>query len=248
MNTTAHASYSFFIYLVILQLGWHIWPNGIMCCLGLVAGMSPDFDSLYHLIVKKGDVNDQNFQHHLHYWTHWPSSYLPILIVVIFCLIFNFYPQYAIIAIVGPGSHLFFDSISCGDGMMWAAAWWKIKQGEFGKFTNLDSKKTDGYHGNYWGARYRQTKYFILENLAAGGVITILVYLAINSAVDFPLFISFTIVIVSVIEGFRGVDAKYKQEPPQGRYADYHAYPPYIAWYQKKYGIIPPKKYEKETR
>ncbi len=243
MNTTAHASYSFFIYLVILRLAWQIWPNGIMCLGGLIAGISPDFDGIYHAIIKKGDINDQNFQHHLHYWTHWPSSYFPVVIIVVFSLIFDFYPQYAIIAIVGPGSHLVFDSISCGDGMMWGAAWWKIKRGEFGKFTNLDSKKTDGYHGQYWSARYRQTKYYILENIAAGGVIVFLVYFALNGALDFPLIISFLFISGSVVVSFFGVEAKYKQEPPQGRYADYHVYPPYVAWYQKKYGTLPPKKY-----
>jgi len=108
-------------------------------------GDCPDLDGVYHTIIKKGNINDQNFQHHLYYPTHWPSTYLPVVIAFLFSLIFDFYPQYFLIAVVGPGTHLIFDSISCGDGMMWAAAWWKVKRGEFGKFTNLDSKMTDGY-------------------------------------------------------------------------------------------------------
>jgi hypothetical protein len=247
MNTTAHASYSFFIYLLILQLGWQTWPNGIMCFFSLFAGIVPDLDGVYHTIIKKGNINDQNFQHHLYYPTHWPSSYIPVVIAFVFSLIFDFYPQYFLIAIVGPGSHLIFDSISCGDGMMWAAAWWKIKRGEFGKFINLDSKKTDGYHGQYWTARYRQTKYFILENIAASGVIAFLIYFVFNGALDFWLLLSLLGIGGSMVLGVIGVDAKYAQEPPQGRYADYHTYPPYVLWYQKRYGRLPQKKYGKES-
>ncbi|OLS15014.1 MAG: hypothetical protein RBG13Loki_1332 [Promethearchaeota archaeon CR_4] len=244
MNTTAHASYSFFIYVLILQVGWHVWPNSMMCFLSLLAGIAPDLDAAYHTIVKKGNINDPTFQHHLHYWTHWPSSYLPVVIAFAFSLIFDFYPQYFLIAVVGPVSHLFFDSISCGDGMMWTAAWWKVKRGEFSKFTNFDAKKTDGYHGLYWSARYRQTKYFILENIAAGCVILFLVYLSLNGGLDVWHILSFISIGGVIFLGIKGVDAKYLQEPPQGRYADYHTYAPYVDWYQKKYGSSPPKKYK----
>src|SRR5271157_1396300 len=247
MNTTAHAAYAFLIYCFILQLFWHIWPNGCICFFIIAAGMAPDLDGVFYVAIRKQSMNDPKSQHHLHSWTHWPSSYIPIVIVVALSIIFDFYPQVFLIALIGPGSHLLFDSISCGDGMMWTATWWGVKKGKFGKFVNLDSKKTDGYHGDYYTARYRQTKYFLLENIGAIAVIAILIWQWWVQGFDLGFVGGLLEIGVTVGLGLRPIDPKYLSEPPLGRYADYHVDPNYVAWYQAKYGMLPPKKYGNEN-
>jgi hypothetical protein len=243
MNTTAHGAYAFLIYVLFLQLFWHAWPNGFMCFFIIAAGMAPDLDGVYYVVIKKQSMNDPKSQHHLHSWTHWPSSYIPLVIVVALSIAFQFYPQYFLIALVGPGSHLLFDSISCGDGMMWGASWWGVKKGNFAKFINLDSAKTDGYHGEYYTARYRQTKYFLLENIAAIIVNAFLIWRNIVQGFDIWYGGAILALAGSAIIGLRPVNPKYREEPPLGRYADYHIDPSYIVWYQAKYGSLPPKKY-----
>lgn len=171
MNSTAHGAYAFAIYLTLYQILWHAWSSSLLCFFAIAAGMAPDLDALYYIVVNKQSINEQRSQHHLYSWSHWPSSYLPLAFAFALSLVFNFYPAYFLIALVGPFSHCLFDSIACGDGMMWGMSFWRKRRGEFARFTNLDARTTDGYHGTYYFARYRQTKYFILENIAAVGKI-----------------------------------------------------------------------------
>ncbi|MHA1368523.1 MAG: metal-dependent hydrolase [Promethearchaeota archaeon] len=234
MNGTAHASYSFLVFSTISYFLLHSIPTGGMCFLALLFGVFPDFDGIYWRIKKgKKAIEDTNtFQHHLYYPTHWPVSYIPILILTIFVFAFNFYPLYFLAITVGVYSHLIFDSISCGDGMNWGAPWGR-------RFINLFSEKTDGYHGLYWSARYKKTIFFKIENIAALISIFLLITYIFLRPSGWILYVVGIVGIVGfMISGFKPIDEKYLQEPPGGRYNDYRMIPEF-------YNKLPEKNKEK---
>ncbi|MHA1294597.1 MAG: metal-dependent hydrolase, partial [Promethearchaeota archaeon] len=160
-----HAAYAFLSYYLLYSIfigqiipGWAVF-------LVIFFGIFPDFDGLYWIIKKKGEINTE-FQHHLYYWTHWPLSYIPCIIIFFLSLTFNFYPIYFLIPVVGIYcGHLIPDSISTGDGVMWGKIPWKKKR--YARYINLFSNKTDGYHGHYWEARYRTTITFKIGRIAS---------------------------------------------------------------------------------
>ena len=244
MNITAHGAYAFAIYFAFYTIFWHTCASGILCFFIIAAGMVPDFDSVYYIIAKKQSINDPLSQHHLYSWTHWPSSYSPFIIFFALSLMFNAYPEYFLITIVGPYAHCLFDSVSCGDGMMWGMSFLRKRRGEYARFVNLDARATDGYHGNYYFARYRRTKYFIIENVTAVGVISFVCWRILLTGFDIWYGGTLAVMIGTIFMGLRRVDPKYFAEPPQGRYADYHADPAYVTWFQKRNGYSPPRKYE----
>ncbi len=240
MNTTAHGSYALLLYSLIAWLAWGVLPTGIMAFFAVIFGISPDFDGIYYRLAKKGEIGN-DFQHHLYFWTHWPLSYLPLVILFTISAIFQFYPYIFAIPMIGIYSHMIFDSMGCGDGLMWGKIPWKKDQ--FARYVNLFSSRTDGYHGGYWSVRYRKTIFFKIENIAALGCIVLLVYIARSYGIDGWVVIAIMAFVGFILSGFTKLDPKFYAEPENGRYADYHVYPVYVEWYRQKYGTEPPKKY-----
>ena len=222
-----HSSYAFLLYFLV----YLVWKGTIIpgwaVFLILFAGLFPDLDTIYWIFKKKGKMNTE-FQHHLYFWTHWPISYVPLIFVFVISVLFNFYPEYFIIPVIGIYfGHLLLDSIATGDGVMWGKIPWKKKR--YARYVNLFSRKTDGYHGRYWEARYRKSIFFKLGHLAAiTSIIIILVFQIIYTFIDVFYIISIVYLLVSIIIGLRKVPAEFYKEPPKGRYADYRKNPDYI--------------------
>ncbi|MBD3188812.1 hypothetical protein GF325_18430 [Candidatus Bathyarchaeota archaeon] len=215
MNGTAHASYSFLTYSLISMMFLGTIPTGFLSFFSLLAGMIPDLDAIYWKLRNKGGKSSNSFQHHLYYPTHWPVTFLPLIILTIIAYLTGFLFPFFLALTWGIYCHLIFDSISCGDGMNWGAPWGK-------RFVNLFSSKTDGYHGLYWSARYRRTIFFKLENAAALLSIVILVAFALVTQSGMMWYIiGITGLIVLIITGLTPIEDKYLEEPPGGRYNDY---------------------------
>lgn len=233
MNITAHAVYAFLPYNLIYWLVYNTYPLAGMCVLVILFGCLPDFDYFYWKIKQKSKLStaSMEFQHHLMFPTHWPLTYFPLIIVFIVAWIFNYFPEWFFIPVIGVYSHMIFDSISCGDGLMWGKIPWK--KGQYGRFINLLSKKTDGYHGKFWEARYKQTIFFKMETIAALiSIIICLIYILLGGSLWY-LFVIFTFSVMVYI-GFKKPSPEYYEEPEQGRYADYRKNPDYIAYFKKK--------------
>jgi len=205
----------------------------------VIFGLFPDFDGIYYLIKKRGEGGiDTEFQHHLYYWTHWPISYIPVIIIFIISLIFNFFPEYFMMPVVGIYcGHLMFDSISCGDGIMWGKIPWKKDQ--YGKYINMMPDGSDGYHGVYWEARYRKTIISKIGNIAVLLSIIIISLFQVNSIIEHfnagdPPGISGYLItpiiffIIAFYIGNKKPKLEHLEEPPEGRYADYRLNPTYI--------------------
>jgi hypothetical protein len=195
-------------------------------------GILPDLDGIYYSIKNKNTVHATEFQHHLNSWFHWPICWSPLIVLFLIALIFNFYPEFFILPMLGVYLHLIFDSASCGDGMMWGHGFTKEK---FGKYINLFSEKTDGYHGNYWAVRYRTTIFFKIENILAVLSIMLIVYIMYTTRIFIISgFLSLFGIILFLSEGFFPLDKKYHNEPPEGRYADYRKNEQYLKWMKEK--------------
>ncbi len=221
MNGTAHASYSFLIFTLLHVTLFRNVPTGGLSVLALLFGMFPDIDGLYWKLTTKSVQSDNSFQHHLYYPTHWPVSYLPLVAWVVVSYFLSFHFPYFLAMLVGIYAHLTFDSMGCGDGMNWGAPWGR-------RFVNLFSGKTDGYHGNYWGYRYRKTAFFIVENIAAVACIGLLAWFSTMRPGSAGWYIFAMVGLgVLVLTGFIPIDARYAQEPPGGRYNDYRKIPGY---------------------
>ncbi|MFO8018178.1 MAG: hypothetical protein R6U96_06045 [Promethearchaeia archaeon] len=243
-----HGAFAFLIYYSIWLLfyseGTFILPRHLVFLI-VIFGVFPDFDALYYIVKQRGEgkINTQ-FQHHLMFWTHWPVSYIPLIIIFVISTFFNFYSEYFLTPMIGIYcGHLLFDSISCGDGIMWGKLPWKKDQ--YSPFINLCKGGTDGYHGVYWEARYRDTLICKLGNIAViiaifiistFQIITIVHYLPDpNSPGISGYYLSPVIFfIIGLVHGLREIPEKYLEEPPRGRYADYRINPKYINGLNKK--------------
>ncbi|MHA1341150.1 MAG: hypothetical protein ACTSRZ_12790 [Promethearchaeota archaeon] len=232
MNSTMHATVSWFIYNILYWSIFKIPPTPLGCFLAFLFGILPDFDGIYFSIKNKKASHGTEFQHHLNSWFHWPICWFPLIIVFILSLIFKFYPEYFITPMLGVYLHMILDSAGCGDGMMWFHGFHKT---DFARYINFWSKKTDGYHGNYWSARYRKTIFFKIENF--NGVVVILLSIWYMILEDRFVFLHFLVILATIsfmIVGIIGPDEKYTREPPEGRYADYRKNKLYLEWMKKK--------------
>lgn len=227
-------------YLVYNAIYWSIFktnPPPMANFFVILFGIFPDFDGIPLAFKEKGlKEHDMSFQHHLNSWFHWPIRYVPLLVIFGIIALFGFYPQFVLIPVYGIYMHLLGDSISCGDGMMWYHGW---RMEQFGRYINLWSAKTDGYHGNYWAARYRTTIFYKIELVLGSTVILLSIwYLILDWSILswFFLFITFLIItyfIISIIITATRNLTKYEDEPKEGRYADYRKNPDYLKWMEK---------------
>ncbi len=247
-RTDQHAAYAFLSYYIIWLIffanGEFILPRWLAFFV-IICGIFPDFDAVYFIVKHRGEVKiDNKFQHHLFYWTHWPLSYTPLVILAIISIIFNFYPEYFLMPVIGIYcGHFLFDSISCGDGIMWGKIPWK--KNRYARFINLAKGNADGYHGHYWEARYKQTLIYKIGNIVVLISIILLIIFQILTSIDHfqagnPPGISgyYIVPIIFLIWSFylgnKKTPEKYLQEPPEGRYADYRTNPNYINGLSKK--------------
>jgi hypothetical protein len=239
-----HAAFGFIIYYLI----WIFWKGTFIISgdyryivlLIVIFGIFPDFDTIYWFAKKRGEknINTTEFQHHLYFWTHWPISYIPLIVIFIITLIFNFFPEYFLVPVVGIyGGHLILDSISCGDGIMWGKIPWK--KGRYARYINLLPSVSDGYHGVYWEARYRKTFISKVGNIAIICTIIIISSFLIYSIIDYLdvpnspgisgyYLLPITFFVVMLILELKGVNVERLEEPSEGRYADYRINPIYI--------------------
>ena len=221
-----HAAFAFLSYYLI----YYFWQNSIVpgwiVLLTIIFGVLPDLDIIYWKL--KGGKIDTQFQHHLYYWTHWPISYFPILIIFLISLIFDFYPEYFLIPVISLYiGHFIPDSISTGDGIMWLKLPWKKKR--FARYINLFSSKTDGYHGTFWEARVKKTLFLKFANIAVISAIIIIFILLIESSfLNFFYLISLCFLLFSFLYSFRKIPKHFLKEPPEGRYSDYRVNMDYI--------------------
>ncbi|UYP44595.1 hypothetical protein NEF87_000880 [Candidatus Lokiarchaeum ossiferum] len=230
MDQNAHAAHAFWLYQLTHLIIFSSLPPTYWGTLIIIWGNFPDIDALFHLLQKK-DPNDMNFQHHLEYWTHWPISYIPIFLMAIISWILNWQSEFFLFLVVGILSHLIADSACCGDGLMWRKIPWKSNQ--FSPFVNLFSSKTDGYHGGYWVPRWRQTIMFkisIFETIL--GIFFLSLHTIFIESSFWSIF-GILIFLVTLSLSFWPINTKYKEEPPEGRYADYRKNPQYLAWMER---------------
>jgi len=247
-RTEAHAAYGFLTYylIYIIWMGTFLMPR-YLTFLACFFGIFPDLDAVYW-VIKKRDKGfegkqsiDTEFQHHLYFWTHWPISYSPLILIFIISLIFNFYPEYFLVPVISIYcGHLIPDSISCGDGLMWGKIPWK--KDRYARYINLWSNKTDGYHGIWWEARYRQTIWFKIGSIAVIASIIIILMLYINEilqvlpglAISGYYILPLLFLSGALIIGFKKIPEDNLKEPPEGRYADYRVNLKYINGLREK--------------
>jgi len=197
----------------------------------------PDFDVIYYFFKSKGRLKlTMEYQHHLNSLTHFPLIFSPVIIIFVISVIINFYPLYFLISVVGIYcGHFIIDSIASGDGIMWGKNPFRRKK--YTRFINKYSDKTDGYHGRYWDARYRQTKMAKIGNYAVILVLIIIIFHVLNLYLSnilysrYPrssLFGLILFLIIFLYFGLKKPKEKWLKEPPEGRYADYRINMNYI--------------------
>lgn len=257
-RTDQHAAYALLIYYIIWLIffgnGEFILPR-MLAFFTIIFGIFPDFDAVYFIAKNRGQVKiDNKFQHHLIYWTHWPLSYIPLVALAIISIILGFYPEYFLMPVIAIYlGHFLFDSISCGDGIMWGKIPWK--KDRYARFINVAKGNADGYHGHYWEARYKKTIICKIGNaIVIISIVLLIIFQIITSiehfrAGDPPGISGYYIVpiiflIWSFYLGIKDTPEMFLQEPPEGRYADYRTDPNYINGLSRRNQKKHVKKYE----
>ncbi len=236
-----HSAYGFLIYYLIYVL-WTgtLLMESYLVFLIVFFSMCPDIDATiwvwrYGKNYGKNNKNEEVFQHHFHSMAHYPLTYFPLVIIFIITLIFDFYPLYFILPVVGIyGGHLFMDTFACGDGIMWGKN--PFKKHRYARFINVCCSKTDGYNDVYWEPRYRKTIMSKIGNFAVILSAVIIQILQIVSSIKYYpgtglyYFYLATIVYFTMLLyfGLRKCPKEWSNEPPNGRYADYRINPKYI--------------------
>ena len=236
-----HAAFAFvFYYIIYISFIDFIIPGWIVL-LTFFFGIFPDLDTIYWKL--KGKKINMQFQHHLYYWTHWPLIFTPLILIFFISLVFNFYPLFFLIPVISLYcGHFIPDSIATGDGIMWFKIPWR--RDRFARYLNLFSSKTDGYHGNYWNARFIKTIFSKIADLAVIFTIIILIFFYLYSKIlDFFYIISLIFLVVSFLFNKRKIAQVFYNEPPQGRYADYRKNLNYINGLSQKNKIKHYNKY-----
>ncbi|TFF96628.1 MAG: hypothetical protein EU544_00220 [Promethearchaeota archaeon] len=238
-----HSAFGFLIFYPIYVVWTGNWiMDELAAFLIMFFSMCPDLDIFYGGIIDKGLRNlDETFQHHYFSFIHYPLLYVPLIGLFLLCLILDFFPLYFLIPLVGVyGGHFLPDTISCGDGIMWGKN--PFKKDSYARFINVFCKGTDGYHGLYWDARYRQSFLGKIGNVVVViSVILLQVFQIYVSIESFPdtgisiIYVSLMIyLLISLIMAREEFEHKYLEEPPAGRYQDYRIDPQYIQGLNEK--------------
>jgi len=228
-----HSAFGILIYYLI----YIIWTRSLILPSYYFSrivyfSLLPDFDVIYYFVKSKGRLKlTMEYQHHLNSLTHFPLIFSPVIIIFIISVIFNFYPLYFLISVIGIYcGHFIIDTIASGDGIMWGKNPFSRKK--YTRFINKYCDKTDGYHGRYWDARYRQTKMYKTGNYAVIVVIIIISFhilnLHLSKAPRSSLFSLILFFLILLYFGLRNPKEKWLKEPPEGRYSDYRLNMKYI--------------------
>jgi hypothetical protein len=228
MDITGHSVNALLIYTFVYFLGWHNFPPNYYPFLVLLFGYLPDFDGIYWRLTDHHF--DTSFQHHLYLKTHYPITYLPLVVLFLVTIIFNFHPDLFLIFALGPYVHLACDSIGGGDGIMWGKTW---NKDQFARYFNFGATLPDGYHGKCWKARWHQTNAYKITRVVAFCIIFVIIGVLIGYGFNLSYFLVILYFIITLSIDFIPIDPKFLAEPPEGRYSDYRKHPGYLAWMQK---------------
>ena len=239
-RTEQHAAFGFLIYyfIYILCTGSFVMPSYYISSI-IFFSICPDFDAIVFYIRRRGKFKlDTEFQHHYNSIAHYPLLYIPIIILSIINIAMGSNPLTSVIPVIGIYfGHFLFDTIACGDGIMWGKNPFSRKK--YARFINIYCNKTDGYHGKYWGARYRTTRISKIGNLAVlFCVILFLIFQYSNITPINPVYASYSprnsyhnsimLLLLMLFLGLKFTSKKWRQEPPEGRYSDYRIKEKYI--------------------
>jgi len=239
-RTEQHAAFGFLIYyaIYILWTGSFIMPSYYISSI-IFFSICPDFDAIVFYIRKRGKFKlDTEFQHHYNSIAHYPLLYIPIIILSIINIAMGSNPLTSVIPVIGIYfGHFLFDTIACGDGIMWGKNPFSRKK--YSRFINIYCNKTDGYHGKYWGARYRTTRISKIGNVVVlFCVILFLVFQYSNITMMNPVYTSYSprnsyhnsimLLVLMMFLGLMFTSKKWLREPPEGRYSDYRIKKRYI--------------------
>jgi len=209
--------------------------DGLTVFLIVFFSMFPDLDIFYGGMNKGLENLDENFQHHYFSRAHYPLLYVPFIVLFVVSFILDFFPLYFLIPVIGVYlGHFLFDTIACGDGIMWGKN--PFKKEKYARFINIYCKKTDGYHGKYWYARYRKTLIGRFGNiLVILCVVLIQTFQILVNVEEYPhlnssyFYLSSTVYLLLTFSlGVEKLPDKFFNEPPNGRYDDYRVDPNYI--------------------
>jgi hypothetical protein len=232
-----HSAFGFLFYYLI----YIIWTGRVIMdfyavFLIVFFSMCPDLDIFYGG-AKKGGLQqlDEDFQHHYFSVAHYPIVYTPVIILFIISLVFDFYPLYFLTPVIGIYfGHFLFDTIACGDGIMWGKN--PFNKNRYAHFINVWYSKTDGYHGFYWEARYRQTLICKIGNIAV--IVSAVIMQIFHILETFRMFPvpTYNVFYLGPLVYFLGLlyfglqktPEEFINEPSKGRYADYRVDPKYI--------------------
>jgi len=239
-RTEQHAAFGFLIYysIYILWTGSFIMPSYYISMI-IFFSICPDFDAIVFYIRKRGKFKlDTEFQHHFNSIAHYPLLYTPFIIIFIINIFLNSNPLTSVIPVIGIYfGHFLFDTIACGDGIMWGKNPFRRKK--YTRFINIYCYKTDGYHGKYWGARYRTTRISKIGNIAVLFCVALfLIFQYSNISTIDPVYASFSprnsyhnsimLLLLMLFLGLTFTSKKWLREPPEGRYYDYRIKEKYI--------------------
>jgi hypothetical protein len=147
-------------------------------------------------------------------------------------------PLTAVIPVIGIYfGHFLFDTIACGDGIMWGKNPFRRKK--YTRFVNIYCHKTDGYHGKYWGARYRTTRISKIGNIAVFFCVIIFLFFQFSNSTAvitaypsysrrYSYYNSIMFLLMMMFFGLMFTSKKWLREPPEGRYSDYRIKERYI--------------------
>jgi len=239
-RTEQHAAFGFLIYYIIYILftGSFIMPSYYISSI-IFFSICPDFDAIVYYVRKRGKFKlDTKFQHHFSSVAHYPLLYIPFIIMFIINVFMGSDPIISVIPVIGIYfGHFLFDTIACGDGIMWGKNPFSRKK--YSRFINIYCNKTDGYHGKYWGARYRTTRISKIGNVAVlFCLILFMVFQYSNITIINTVFAPYSprnsyhnsimLLLMMLFLGLAFTSKKWLQEPPEGRYSDYRIKEKYI--------------------
>jgi len=245
-RTEQHAAFGFLIYyfIYILWTGSFIMPSYYISMI-IFFSILPDLDAIVFYIRKRGKFKlDTEFQHHFSSIAHYPLLYIPFIIMFIINIFMGSNPLISVIPVIGIYfGHFLFDTIACGDGIMWGKNPFRRKK--YARFINVYCSKTDGYHGKYWGARYRTTRISKIGNIAVLFCVILFLFFQysnisiINPVIPsysrrMPYFNSIMFLLMMLFLGLKFTSKEWLREPPEGRYYDYRIKERYINGLSKK--------------
>lgn len=157
----SHLSYPALLFMLIAKIFSISYSFSDLIVLIFFA-ILPDLDFLFHKYVMKRGF-DSWFRHH-EWFTHWPSTYLPIFII------WAIFPNMkTALASLGILSHFILDTFLNGGGLMWFAPFSK-------KYYNLFGKKTKGHYGWGWFQIYRKLAIFKIDVIACTTLVVLLLF------------------------------------------------------------------------